>query len=69
MRNATARNRWKRRLREVLRQHLPVIRPERRVSFQLLRAGDEPDFKELQREILGLLSRGGLLASREQGTE
>lgn len=67
LRRATARNRWKRRIREVLRWHKPVIRPGLKASFQLLWAGDEPDFKELQREILELLSRGGLLVSEKQG--
>jgi len=63
VRLATERNRWKRRVREVLREQEGSIRPGYRVRLKLHTKGAKAGYPELQREILELIKRSGLLSS------
>ena len=62
---AVVRNRWRRQLREIVRQRLGAIRPGYDVVMLVVRAGG-PDKKvvlarDLAADVEGLLARAGLL--------
>lgn len=61
MRLATQRNRWKRRIREVLRRRRETIRPGYQVTLKVHSIEGPLAYAELEREILELLQRSKLL--------
>ncbi|MBI4116063.1 MAG: ribonuclease P protein component [Candidatus Omnitrophica bacterium] len=62
LRKATERNRWKRRIREVLRSKKSQIRPGFQITIKLREVNEEtPTFKEIKEEIVGLLDKAELL--------
>ena len=63
VRLATGRNRWRRRIREILRKLRQEIQPRHRLVWKLHRATPALGPAELEREIQGLLRRAGLWRS------
>lgn len=57
---ATERNRWKRRLREVLREYKDAIRPGYWARLKVLRGGVAVSYSELKREVIELIKESGL---------
>ena len=61
IRHATERNRWRRRIREVLRGERNRIQAGCCATLRLHHAGAEPPYAELALEIVELLRRADLL--------
>lgn len=60
VRLATQRNRWRRRIREVLRKFRPEIQPGHRLVWKLHSAPRALRPTELEEEIQGLLKQAGI---------
>ncbi|MBE3550073.1 MAG: ribonuclease P protein component [Brockia lithotrophica] len=63
--DAVLRNRYKRRLREILRRALPHIRPGYNLVVLLRRGGIGAEFSELEASLLRLLKRAKLWQESE----
>ena len=62
VRHAPQRNRWRRRIREILRKHEASMKPGRSVHFKVDRLeAEELGFQTLEKEIRTLLEESGVL--------
>ncbi len=66
VRLATERNRWKRRIREILRQQEGLMQQRCTVVLRVHHVTGLIKYTELEREILELLHKSGLLPNKEK---